>query len=172
VLGSIEQGEPRNRPIEYMKKHMFDSVPDDGMPMRHFPDCFVSGLGNPMGVAINTRRDGDEAIAQVVIDAAFEGAPGRAHGGIVAAIFDDVMGYVLSILRTPAYTGRLSISYRAPTPMYSELEFRGWLHHRSGRKLLLRSRATHGSTVIAEAEGLFIAIPLERFGIRPGGAGS
>ena len=36
------------------------------------------------------RRDGDEAVAQVCLGAAFEGAPGRAHGGVVAAVFDAI----------------------------------------------------------------------------------
>ena len=48
----------------------------------------------------------EEAVARVRLGHAFEGAPGRAHGGIVASIFDDVMGIVLTIHSTPAFTAR------------------------------------------------------------------
>ena len=93
---------------------LFGEPPGDGERLSHFPDCVVSGAANPMGTAIAVRREADDAVAEVVLGAAFEGAPGRAHGGVVAAIFDDVMGYQLSILKVPAFTGRIEITYRHP----------------------------------------------------------
>ena len=114
-------------------------------------------------VAANITRDGDEAVARVTFGPAFEGAPDRAHGGVVAAVFDDTMGFVLAMERTPAYTGRLSVTYRAPTPIGEGIEFRARLGERKGRKLLIRGRALLGATTIAEAEGLFIAVDIDRF---------
>ncbi len=160
-------GAPRHRPAEDMKRRMFEDPPADGGTMEHFPDCVVSGKANPMGIAIDVRRSGDEAVASVRLGAAFEGAPGRAHGGVVAAVFDDVMGFVLSMERTPAYTGRLSVSYLAPTPLHTPITFRARLREREGRKLWITGRAEADGTVVAEAEGLFIAIPPERFGLPP-----
>lgn len=74
------------------------------------------------------------------------------------------MGFVLSMQRTPAFTGRLSVSYRAPTPVGEALEFRCRLAERTDRKLLIAGEARHDGQLVAEAEGLFIAIPIERFG--------
>ncbi len=138
--------------------------------MDHFPDCVVSGQANPMGVAIKAHREGDEVVTSVVLGSAFEGAPGRAHGGIVAAIFDDTMGFVLTVLRLPAFTGRLTVSYDAPTPVGEEICFRARLRERDGRKLVIDGEAYHRDARIARAEGLFIAIPPERLGAgaRPG----
>jgi acyl-coenzyme A thioesterase PaaI-like protein len=160
----VEAGAPRSRPVDDMKRRLFDAPPADGDSMDHFPDCVVSGRANPMGIAIEVHRDGDDAVARVTLGAAFEGAPGRAHGGIVAAVFDDTMGFVLSMERTPAFTGRLSVSYRAPTPVGEPLEFRCRLAERTDRKLLITGEARHGDQLVAEAEGLFISIPIERFG--------
>ena len=95
---------------------------------------------------------------------AFEGAPGRAHGGTVAALLDEVMGFVLSIHATPAYTGRLTVTYRAPTPLGVELEMRARLRSRHGRKLRIEAHARHDTSLVAQAEGLFIAVDPERFG--------
>jgi len=71
---------------------------------------------------------------------------------------------VLSIHATPAYTGRLTVTYRAPTPLGVELEMRARLRSRHGRKLRIDAVARHGTAVIAQGEGLFIAVDPERFG--------
>ena len=157
-------GSSRRRRLSAMRVEGFTRKSLDGEVMEHFPDCLVSGKANPMGMAIDVCREGDDAVARVRLGAAFEGAPGRAHGGVVAAIFDDTMGYVLSLLSEPAFTARLSVSYLAPTPMGEELDFRARLRARDGRKLFIEGEARHEATVIAEAEGLFITIPLEGFG--------
>jgi acyl-coenzyme A thioesterase PaaI-like protein len=167
VTARIESGPPRSRPSDDMKRRLFDSPPADGEGMDHFPDCVVSGKANPMGVAIEVHRAGDVAVARVALGAAFEGAPGRAHGGIVAAVFDDTMGFVLSMHRTAAFTGRLTVSYRAPTPVGETIEFRAWLREVDGRKLWIDGSAHHGDLLVAEAEGLFISIPPERFALAP-----
>lgn len=152
----------RSRPVGDMKRRLYEEAPADGASMDHFPDCIVSGVANPMGIAITCHRDGDDAVASVAFGAAFEGAPGRAHGGVVAAVFDDVMGFVLSMVHTPAYTGRLSVSYLAPTPLGLALEFRARLRRQDGRKLWIDGEATCDGKRFAEAEGLFISIPQDR----------
>ena len=161
----VDRGEPRARPVGDMKRRLFETAPADGEGMDHFPDCVVSGRANPMGIAIRVHREGEDAVARVTLGSAFEGAPGRAHGGVVSAIFDDTMGFVLTMERTPAFTGRLTVTYRAPTPVGEELEFRARLKNRSGRKLLVLGEANWNGQRVAEAEGLFIVIPIERFGI-------
>jgi acyl-coenzyme A thioesterase PaaI-like protein len=167
MLTEVISGERRVRPVDDMKRYVWGIAPGEGRRVDHFPDCVVSGAANPMGLGMSIWRDGDEAVARVRLGHAFEGAPGRAHGGVVAAIFDDVMGIVLTINTTPAFTARLTVSYLAPVPVGVELEFRARQTWREGRKLFMAAEATHEGTVIAEAEGLFIALPPERFGLPP-----
>lgn len=165
----VEKGERRSRPIESIKRRLWEAPPADGGPMSHFEECVVSGAANPMGIAIRVRREELDAVADFNLGAAFEGAPQRAHGGIVAAIFDDVMGYVLVLHRLPAFTGRLTVHYRAPVPMAVDMTVRARLSHRSGRKLFLTAEMRLADDpqhpVIGEAEGLFVAIPPERLGL-------
>jgi len=169
TAATVEEGQPRSRPIDSIKRRLWEDAPADGAQMSHFPECVVSGTANPMGIAIQVRREGAQAVADFNLGSAFEGAPQRAHGGVVAAIFDDVMGYVLVLERTPAFTGRLTVHYRAPVPMGVDMSVRGWLESRSGRKLLMRAEMRLADDpahpVICEADGLFIAIPPERFGL-------
>ena len=141
----------------------FEAPPYDGALLEHFPDCIVSGRANPMGVAIEVHRRGEVAEATVTLGPAFEGAPNRSHGGIVAAIFDDVMGYLLSIVKEPAFTGQLTVNYRKPTPMGQQLTFRAWVTGREGRKLYIGADARSGDELVADATGLFVTIPMEHF---------
>lgn len=161
-LPALEAGPERRRPIEDMKRRLYEAPQTDGPDLDHFPDCVVSGPANPMGVAVALHRDGDDAVATVSLGAAFEGAPGRAHGGIVAAVFDDTMGLVLKIISTPAYTGELTVRYLAPTPVGEELEFRARLVRREGRKLFIEAEAyrTSDRTQVASAKAVFIAVEL------------
>jgi acyl-coenzyme A thioesterase PaaI-like protein len=164
-LPELEQAPARSRPVDDMKRRLYDPPePEDPNTLDHFPDCVVSGPANPMGIAVRLHREGDDAVARVSLGAAFEGAPGRAHGGIVAAVFDDTMGLVLKVIATPAYTGELTVRYLAPTPVGEELEFRARLARREGRKLFMEAEATALGTGrrIATARAVFIAIEWRR----------
>jgi len=130
----------------------------DEQPTHLFADSIVSGRANPMGLDAQLWREGDEAVMEVTLGPAFEGAPGRAHGGIVAALIDETMGKVLGIVGTPAFTGRLTITYRAPTPLGVRLTGRARCVEQRGRKLTFTAEVRHGETLIAEGEALFITV--------------
>lgn len=102
-----------------------------------FDDRPVSGRSSPWGLDPLIRRVGDEIEATVTLRSAHEGAPGRSHGGVVSALFDDVYGFVLSITRTPGFTGELSIRYEGGTPLHVPLVCRVRLASREGRKLFM-----------------------------------
>lgn len=173
VLPEIDASPSRRRLPENMKRGLFEGPPADGERIDHFPDCVISGHANPLGVAIVVHRDGDEAVARVTLGPAFEGAPGRAHGGTVAGIFDDVLGNVLTIIEQPAFTAELTIRYLAPTPLGVELEYRGRLVRRDGRKLWIDGECTGpDGERLAEASGLFIGIDFHRLRGDGGASGS
>jgi acyl-coenzyme A thioesterase PaaI-like protein len=161
-LPEVEGGETRSRSIDSMKRDAW-AEPMDGDSVGTFPDCVVSGDANPMGAGVRFHREGDEAVTRTVLGSAFEGAPNRVHGGMVAAVFDDLMGFVLHIISTPAYTGELTVRYLAPTPVRTELEFRSRLRGRDGRKLFIDAEARANGEVVATASGLFVAIDPARF---------
>jgi len=135
----------------------------DGSPLELFADSVVSGAANPLGIGINARREGEEAVAEVTLGPAFEGAPDRAHGGVVAAILDETMGFLLPILGVVAFTGSLTIDYLAPTPLHEPLEFRAGLRTRTGRRLYIDALGRTGETTFVSATGTFIQIDLGAF---------
>lgn len=162
VADDLDTEPPRERDILELKRRMFEVEIDDGERVSHFDECFVSGEQNPLGIAIQVRREGDEAVAEVELGPAFEGAPNRAHGGIVAAIFDDVLGYLLTLNHEPGFTGELTVRYEAPTPIRQPLEFRARVTGRDGRKLYAEAKARADGEIVATARATFVTIDLER----------
>lgn len=135
VTAQLEAEPLRHRDLGALMGQMWKDPVPDGAVVEHFEDCFVSGNWNPLGIGIAVHREGDEAVATVTLGPAYEGAPERSHGGIVAAIFDDVLGYLLRFLQQPAYTGELTVRYLAPTPIQQPLEFRARVERVEGRKI-------------------------------------
>ena len=105
----------------------------------------------------------DGVVARVVLRQAFEGAPGRAHGGIVAAAFDDVTGFVIGQLHEPAFTGELTVRYLAPVPVNEPLVMRARLEGRERRKLFITAVALHGELVVATCRAIYITVDRSRF---------
>jgi acyl-coenzyme A thioesterase PaaI-like protein len=165
VAADLERQPARQRDLLELKRRMFDIEVGEGERVVHFDECFVSGPWNPLGIAIEVHREGDEAVAEVNLGAAFEGAPGRSHGGIVAAIFDDVLGYLLTLRQEPGFTGELTVRYHAATPIAQPLEFRARLLGREGRRIATAAEATANGEVVATATATFVVIDTQR--LRP-----
>jgi acyl-coenzyme A thioesterase PaaI-like protein len=134
---------------------------------RGFEDRAVGGWSNPTSVELAVRYDNDEVIADVVLRRAFEGAPGRAHGGIVAAAFDDVTGFVIGKLQEPAFTGELTVRYLAPVPVDEALEIRARLDGRERRKLFISAELRTGEAVVATCRAAYITVDPSRFAGAP-----
>lgn len=135
----------------------------DGAFIDMFSDSPVSGSANPLSIGLRIGREGDQAVGMVTLEKGWEGAPGRSHGGIVAACIDETIGGLLPLLGEMAFTGELSIRYEAPCPMETPLEFRAWLERRDGRKLHIACTGEANGTVFVRATSLFIVVDLERF---------
>lgn len=165
VAEDLEAAPPRQRDLVEMKRRMFEAAVADGDTVSHFDECFVSGQQNPLGIAVDVRREGDEMVAEVELGPAFEGAPGRSHGGIVAAIFDDILGYLLTMIGQPGFTGELTVRYHAPTPIQQPLQFRARVTGRQGRKITTEAEAYANGDVVARATATFVAVELDR--VRP-----
>jgi len=123
-----------------------------------FEDSIVTGPANPMSIAATYEHEKEEVVARVVLGPAFEGAPGRAHGGIVAAVFDETMGAVLTMTGTLAYTGSLTINFRAPTPIGEPLEFRARVTGHKGRRISIEANGASAGSTFADASGVFISV--------------
>lgn len=123
-----------------------------------FDQSPMIGLSNPLAPPITIARSGERtAVASARFGSAYEGPPGSVHGGFVAAAFDEVLGFVQSLGGNPGFTGTLTVRYRTPTPLHTELRFEATLDRTEGRKTFTVARLTAGDLLCAEAEGIFVA---------------
>jgi acyl-coenzyme A thioesterase PaaI-like protein len=154
----------------------FSEVANAGDVAGFFDMSPLIGLSNPMSPPIRLRVDGEIVRGTATFGAAYEGPPGHLHGGFVAAAFDEVLGFAQSITGNPGMTGTLTIRYRKPTPLYTELRFEAKVLRVEGRKIFTEGKLFAGETLTAEAEGLFISVDMSRMRLfaeaRRGGSGS
>ncbi len=123
-----------------------------------FDQSPMIGLANPLAPPIRIYKTSDttgEATAN--FGSAYEGPPGSVHGGFVAAAFDEVLGFVQSLSGNPGFTGTLTVRYRSPTPLHTELRFHGTWLRTEGRKIFTEAQVFAGEVLCAEAEALFIS---------------
>ncbi len=161
LVQELNAGAQRSRPGR--TEGEWADPPEEGVDITSYDERPVSGRGSPWGLDIRVRREGDEIVATLALRAAHEGAPGRSHGGVVAALFDDVYGFVLNIVGEAAFTGELSIRYEAGVPIGVPLECRVRMDHREGRKLYMTGELSHDGAVLVRSKATFISIPRSTF---------
>lgn len=127
--------------------------------------CFICGRQNPVGLKMDFYQDQDaeQIMADLVVPDAYQGYPGVVHGGIVAAILDEVAGRAILLYRSAEElmaTLRLTIRYRRPTPTETPLTVVGYVERLSGAgaRVAGEIRLPDG-TVTAEGESLLAPVP-------------
>jgi acyl-coenzyme A thioesterase PaaI-like protein len=129
----------------------------------HHSNCLGCGPDNPHGHRLVARRNGDGVVAEHVFEGKHVGAPGIAHGGAVATVFDDLFGFQLYIVGTLAVTRNLQIDYLAPVLLGERYTLAADLTARDGRKLHMSARMSSATKVVAEARAVFIAVDVNHF---------
>jgi acyl-coenzyme A thioesterase PaaI-like protein len=135
-----------------------------GVPHGFTSHSPVTGPLNAIASIVSLSSTDTEVVAEVVYGDAYEGPPGHLHGGFVAAIFDEVLGFAQALSGAPGMTGRLEITYRSPTPLHTPLRVAGRFEKIEGRKIFTTGSIHAGDRLCAEAKGLFISVRPERFG--------
>jgi acyl-coenzyme A thioesterase PaaI-like protein len=140
-------------------------------PHAYFPLSPVIGHFNPLAPPVEIAVAGGAVRGTAVFGSAYEGPPNCVHGGVIAATFDELLGVANIEGGTPGMTGTLTIRYRRPTPLRSELRLEGQHVGSEGRKSFTRGAIYADDELTAEADGIFVALRPERaeeiFGDRP-----
>ena len=152
--------------MEVPQRH--PDTPPPGTPMGpHYARCFGCGPEQPHGLQLQvTVGEGVTVEARLTVAEAHQGAPGLAHGGVIAAAFDEALGALLWVVRQPAVTARLTTTYRHPLPVGESLHIVATCTGISRRLIRTTARGWIGQadgTLAAEAEALFAVVPLEHF---------
>lgn len=98
--------------------------------------CFVCGRNNPHGLYMTFYDNGDnEVVANYTVPADYQGYPGVVHGGVVAAMLDEVVARVAMIKDHHHFmmSVRLEVKYRHPVPTETPLKIVGRIVRLRGR---------------------------------------
>jgi acyl-coenzyme A thioesterase PaaI-like protein len=118
--------------------------------------CFICGPGNPVGLRLRFREEGEGVSADFTFGEQFIGWEGLIHGGLVAAVLDDAMANIWAWRGTPAVVARISARFRLPVRPGDRLRvFAEPVGAR--RSEMQRARGTvtrEDGTIVADGEGV------------------
>jgi len=150
--GNYAGGEEVPGRLGWLEKKYFEE--QDSLSVELSPLIGKShGASFPLKVWI----ENGEGRATVNCDWRFEGPPRCLHGGYVAALFDEFLGWVQMLSGGAGATKNLSVTYHKPTPLNVELTLRARLTSVEGRKVRAVGEMYAGDIMTASAEGLFIS---------------
>lgn len=130
--------------------------------------CFVCGLENPFGLHL---RFYDTAPGEVTVHYTvpqhFQGYPGVVHGGVVAAMLDEVCGRAHMGGEAPRFmfTARLEVRYRQNVPVGQPLRIVGRATRSKGRTATAAGEIYGpGDVLLVEADALLVDVPQDMIG--------
>jgi acyl-coenzyme A thioesterase PaaI-like protein len=132
--------------------------------------CLICGLENPVGLHLHIYETEPGTVeTNYTAPEHFQGYPGVLHGGIVAAIIDEISGraHMGSDPLNPRlmFTAKLEVKYRKNVPIGKRLKIIG----RAGRSKARSAEAWAGiydaktNELLAEGTTLSINVPDEQF---------
>jgi uncharacterized protein (TIGR00369 family) len=144
----------------------FDLVPHN---------CFACGSLNRHGLGLLLHVEPRRSWTELVLDEAFEGWAGMAHGGIIATILDEVMAWALVGEDNWGVTARLSVDFRRPVRVGSRIRADGEIA--TSRRRIVETTAklvqVEDGEILATARGTYLAADSarrrelrERYGFR------
>ncbi|MDF1500380.1 MAG: PaaI family thioesterase [Anaerolineales bacterium] len=120
--------------------------------------CFVCGVENKSGLGLEFFEDGQGRVAaEPCLPESYQGYPGIVHGGIVAAMLDEVAGRAAMIDDHTHFrlTAKLAIRYRRPVPTGETIRLQGWVEEDRGRLVTAHAEVRlNDGTLAAEAEAV------------------
>ncbi|MEV0438215.1 hotdog domain-containing protein [Streptomyces spectabilis] len=133
----------------------------------HYAHCFGCGDGQAHGLHLAARAgEGVTVTAEFTVREAHQGAPGLAHGGVLATALDETLGSLNWLLRVIAVTGRLETDFVRPVPVGTVLHLEAEVTAVAGRKIYSRATGRIGGPegpLAVRADALFIEVKVDHF---------
>ena len=131
---------------------MMDDFEDQELSVPGNVCCFGCSPTSPVGLRLRFRRRANTVYTRYAIPEHYQGAPGIAHGGIVATILDEVSCASVFFVRNHyVVTGELSVRYERPCPVDVALEASARVTEEHPRYLVVEAEVRHGDVRLARS---------------------
>jgi acyl-coenzyme A thioesterase PaaI-like protein len=133
----------------------------------HFGHCFGCGQLHPTGLHLIAHAGTAlDLTAEFTVTENHQGAPGLAHGGLLSLAFDEALGKLMWLIRSPAVTGRLETDFMKPVPIGTTLHISAQITGQVKRKVYTeaigRLNGPDGDIAV-RAAALFVIVPMSHF---------
>ncbi len=113
-------------------------------------NCFACGTLNTHGLHLALHAGDGRCWVDTVLESAFEGWEGIAHGGIISTILDEVMAWAVVEHDLWGVTARMNVEFKRPVPIGRPI-------HGEGRVISVRRRLVETEGVLTDEEGNVLA---------------
>lgn len=121
----------------------------------------LNPVAPPMAIERVSGPDGLRIVGLAKLSCAYEGPPHGVHGGMVAALFDEILGAAQNLVPPVGVTAKLEIRYRHVTPIEEDLRFEAWIEENRERRIAAKATCHAGDTLTADARGLFVRVDFD-----------
>ncbi|MDA8343866.1 MAG: PaaI family thioesterase [Thermaerobacter sp.] len=121
--------------------------------------CFACGTDSSRGMHLQFRADGEGVMAETQTDSSWVGWQGLVHGGLLATLMDEAVGWAVAAIGKTGLTARLSVRYLLPVAPFQRLIVRAWVQssdRRGARTGASIELPTGRKVATAEALMLFV----------------
>lgn len=153
----LQPHQSKGIPCAAMLDGDLDSYPENAKnPQEIMPYSPIIGTLNPVSAGFEFHYIEDRVEGGGIFPATFTGPPNTAHGGLVAAAFDEILTAVVLSNGPVAFTGTLNIRYVNRTVVGTKVSMTAVINKREGRKIFTQAEMHQGDTLTATAEAIFI----------------
>jgi acyl-coenzyme A thioesterase PaaI-like protein len=142
--------------VRVLSQSSAPSVPSPSFEEAAYAPGYHSHQYNPALPALDLSFASGVGRASVVLGSLYEGPPGRAHGGVLALLFDSALTSLVQHEGRLAVTGTLNLRYVRPTPLHRELQIEVHIDEQLQRKVLASGYVVCDGERTVEASGVFV----------------
>ncbi len=133
---------------------------------RNSKNCIICGMDNPLGLQAPFYILDDNSVASVFsFKLEHQSYPDRTHGGMIAALLDELMGRALWINEPDTFgvTTTMSVTYRRPVPYGVKVKARAYITFNSARGFSSKGEIYDmDNNLLAQGEARYLKLPFEK----------
>ncbi|MFQ3549567.1 MAG: PaaI family thioesterase [Armatimonadota bacterium] len=120
--------------------------------------CFICGEDNPNSLMLKFTYNDNECYSIMTPEEKYQGFKGITHGGILAAVLDEVMAKAAINKGYCVATGELTVRYKSPAYIGREIKIVGRIDSKKGRKVFCSGEAIQDNKIVAESSAIMIEV--------------